>query len=245
MTFFNWLKRKIRSGRGVRAPEFSDEFLKGEFETLQIKAFPQMPELNVLLIADTHGCFEIFWKDDEDLPPLDAVIILGDLEINDLNSILNRCKGVPVYAICGNHDTPELYKNPGVTYIHGIDVWINGYRIVGWHGSFKYKDTQDHCFNQAESEAFVDDLPSCDILITHDAAYGSRFSTDLVNHPGLKGIKKYLREMKPVIHLHGHLHNPGIEEICGVPSVCVYKFGLLTVKDGQLSYKRLAEHPFF
>lgn len=84
---------------------------------------------------------------------------------------------------------------------------INGVKIMGIQGSFKYKPSDFPSFTQEDSIDFLKDKEPVDILFSHDGP----FDDNMINNPahqGLFGITYYLFKNKVKYNIHGHIHNP-------------------------------------
>ena len=198
--------------------------------------------INLLCIADTHGAFSYYYpvsfvRELTSRINLNAVLLLGDLNLSDIKDVISCFRSLPVFAVCGNHDEPVLYTNNDIPEIHGKIVDVSGVRVLGWHGSVKYKEYQPFCFTQEESHELYLSMPSCDILVSHDMPLGK--CPDRNNaHAGLIGITEYLNAGKCKLHLHGHIHESDlISKINGIDSISVYPMGVLKYNDGQYEYQ--------
>lgn len=130
--------------------------------------------------------------------------------------------------IAGNHDfffevTPKeeiealLAEYPGITYLNDSGVTIEGIKFWGspvtpyfhnWAFNRFYEEIQTHW----------DLIPNgIDVLITHGPPYGILDKTireDLM--VGCPHLKRKVREIKPKVHVFGHIHEGmGIEESDG------------------------------
>lgn len=200
---------------------FENQLLKKYGNAKELKRY----NLKILFIADTHNCLK---NDNEVLNYIkeqnnyDYCILLGDHSASDLEEIL---KIIPLNKICGvlgNHDSWEKYNNYGIDNINGNIININGVKIAGIGGSFKYKNTEDYVlYTHEESIEIANKMEEADILVTHDKA----FTEDNHNptHDGLKGITEYIYKNHIALHIHGHLHEEN-EQILknGTKSICLY-----------------------
>lgn len=182
--------------------------------------------LKILFIADTHNCLadgnELlnYIKQQKDY---NYCILLGDHSSNDLERILQI---IPIEKICGvlgNHDGWERYKNYNIQDINGKVIDINGVKIAGLGGSFKYKNSSEYClYTHEESIDIANKIKEADIFVSHDKP----FTEDNHNfaHDGLKGVTEYIYKNHIPLHIHGHLHEES-EQILknGTKSVCLYK----------------------
>lgn len=164
--------------------------------------------IKILFIADTHNCLYGNSKILEELKKqkdYDFCILLGDHSTNDLNEILQIIPINKIYGVLGNHDGWDKYKQFGINDINQKIININGVKIAGISGSYKYKNVSDYVlYTHEQSLEIADKMEQADILVTHDIP----FLCDNHNpvHDGLKGITKYIYKNQIPIHIHGHLH---------------------------------------
>lgn len=188
--------------------------------------------LKILFIADTHNCLNSnsevlqYIKNQLDY---NYCILLGDHSGNDLAEILKVVPHDKICGILGNHDSWQKYEQYGINNINGKVLNINGVRIAGIGGSYKYKNSIEYAlYTHEESIELADKLEDADILVTHDKP----FIEDKHNpaHDGLKGITKYIYKNHIPLHIHGHLHEEN-EQILknGTKSICVYMAKLIEI----------------
>ena len=188
--------------------------------------------LKILFIADTHNCLNSnsevlqYIKNQLDY---NYCILLGDHSGNDLAEILKVVPHDKICGIPGNHDSWQKYEQYEINNINGKVLNINGVRIAGIGGSYKYKNSIEYAlYTHEESIELADKLEDADILVTHDKP----FIEDKHNpaHDGLKGITKYIYKNHIPLHIHGHLHEEN-EQILknGTKSICVYMAKLIEI----------------
>ena len=200
---------------------FENQLLKKYGNAKEIKRY----NLKILFITDTHNCLK---NNNEVLNYIkkqnnyDYCILLGDHSASDLEEILKIIPHNRICGVLGNHDSWEKYNNYGIDNINGNIVNINGVKIAGIGGSFKYKNIEDYVlYTHEESIEIANKMEAADILVTHDKA----FTQDNHNpaHDGLKGITEYIYKNHIALHIHGHLHEEN-EQILknGTKSICLY-----------------------
>lgn len=128
--------------------------------------------------------------------------------------------------IAGNHDFGfELgyeidrdYKDKGVIYLQDSEVIIDGVKFYGspWQPEF-----YDWAFNLPRGEKLAEKwskIPgNTDILITHGPVYGLLDYAPMGGHVGCEMLYKRVFEVKPKIHVCGHIHSGyGQKSIDGV-----------------------------
>ena len=187
---------------------FQDQYI-GQEKTLH-KMYGDANSINghikLLLISDTHSSLneEKFKHYILEHSNYDACILLGDHSPRDIELILKYIPTDKIYALLGNHDNeyPRIY---GLRDINGKVININGIKLLGIQGSFKYKPLGYPSFNQKESIEFLMEKEPVDILLSH----ANRFDENKMNNPGhqgLFGITYYLFKNKIPYHIHGHIH---------------------------------------
>lgn len=184
------------------------------------QARPVTNRIKLIVITDTHNALneEEFKTFMAHHPNYDACLLLGDFGYNDIPTILKYIPKDKIYALLGNHDTNYIELN-GLNNLNGKMITINGVRILGIQGSFRYKPVSFPSFSQKESIEFLCNKEEADILVSHDSAFNSESSHNPA-HQGLFGITYYLFKNRVPYHIHGHIHNPyrktminGTEEI--------------------------------
>lgn len=188
--------------------------------------------LRILFITDTHGMLA-YEKDVvgyiSGLNNYDCCILLGDHSTNDIKIIKNIVPNERLYGVLGNHDGWELYRDNDIKNISGKVIEINGVKIAGIGGSYKYKNSDEYAMYTHESSIKIaDEMQSADVLISHDGPYIKEKYGE--SHDGLKGITEYIYKNYVPIHVHGHIHEES-EEILknGTRSICIYGAKLLEI----------------
>lgn len=118
--------------------------------------------------------------------------------------------------IAGNHDfgfennfeIEQWYKDKGVIYLFDNDVTIDGIKFYGspWQPEF-----YNWAFNLPRGEELAqkwEQIPNdVDILITHGPAYGILDYAPIGGHVGCEELYRKIVEVKPKIHVCGHIHD--------------------------------------
>ena len=190
-------------------------------EENHIQPLPIDFNLRILVVTDGHGCLA-----ESDIPPyrdIDVCLLLGDLSIRDIAIVKEKIGNIPVYGVLGNHDGFELYDRFGIENIHGKVVEIDGVRIAGMQGAFRYKDTNFPFYTDDESVEIAEEMDGADILISHDYPKDFHKNTDWA-HSGLQGITHYCEKHRVPLNIHGHFHNnlSGVLEN-GTRTICCYR----------------------
>lgn len=191
--------------------------------------------LDMLVVADTHG---ELWMDGylrESVRGItcDVCMILGDVHDYDLQIILEEVPREKIVALLGNHDRFRLLEEYSLIDLNGKVKDCCGFRIGGMQGSFRYKNENFPSFDHEESIAFTDQLPECDIFLSHDGPYLTDSHSKV--HDGLMGITKYLYEKRVPLNIHGHNHHSSLMRLRNGTMVKeVYQVEHLILEDGEL-----------
>ena len=199
--------------------------------------------MKICVFSDIHG----YLPDPNTLPEVELILIAGDVIplayqsnpyaskkwfIDKFSPWANSLHCNKVLFIAGNHDfycednlltMKELFPDDNkVTflqdelYIHLTDDKM--YTIYGtpWckqFGNWAYMKSQDELLEKWEEVP-----PSLDILLTHDAPYGTSdllmetncwwYTKDHIGNPALRQI---IKETHPRYNFHGHLHSTNHE----------------------------------
>ena len=128
--------------------------------------------------------------------------------------------------IAGNHDfgfengfeIGQEFKDMGVIYLQDSDVTIDGIKFYGspWQPAF-----HNWAFNLPRGEKLAEKwskIPGgTDVLITHSPVYGLLDYAPIGGHVGCEELYKRVFEIKPKIHVCGHIHDGyGQKSIDGV-----------------------------
>jgi Icc-related predicted phosphoesterase len=174
--------------------------------------------MKVVAISDLQGqCVKV---KPEMLPPADILIIAGDLTnlgtVSEL-AIFDSWLGTLSYRYklycAGNHDLGLARTINGRTFFkHGTYlenelIEIEGLKIYGSPISEcgEYAPYWEFC-NESYIERVVENIPQCDILVTHGPAYGTLDSAPSDLHIGSKVLLDRLNQIKPQAHIFGHCH---------------------------------------
>lgn len=203
--YFNYLI----SGEDKNNYSFEEKYVNQEKNLYKIygKSKQLNSKIKLIIITDTHNCLnEINFENfiDQHIE-YDACLLLGDFGTSDLDIILKYIDKNKIYALLGNHDYNYI-DNYKLNNLNGNVIEINGIKLLGIQGSFKYKPTDFPSFSQRDSIIFLNDKPQVDILVSHDMGFNSN-ATNNPSHQGLFGITYYLYKNKVPYNIHGHIHN--------------------------------------
>lgn len=186
-------------------------------------------DISLLIISDTHGTLdEDSFKEYIKNNKYDICIMLGDHFNRDIDIIVRNVDRNKLYGVMGNHDYDYL-DDYEIQNINGKIININGNKILGMEGSFKYKPVEFPSFTQEESIKFFEDKERVDILVSHDKKFDYEKLKDPA-HQGLVGITKYIYENKIPIHIHGHIHESYTKLMLnGTKEISVFGYELIKI----------------
>ena len=172
--------------------------------------------MKILAFSDTHlhkKAIEIIKEKSKDV---DILICGGDISIfgKGLKEILKELDITikkPILIIPGNHEegTPleEICKNlKNIHYMHRKAKRIGGFLFFFWGGG---GFTQRNASLEAATKRFKVDKKKEDkvIFVTHAPPYNTELDfLDWAGHVGCKSERKFIQEIKPILHICGHLH---------------------------------------
>lgn len=197
--------------------------------------------MQILLFSDFHNAVNY-----DDLKQVllnqtvpDIVFTLGDISVSDLMFIKNLFHNVPIYGVCGNHDSRATLNMADTPNLHGKVIEMDGVSFAGFGGSVRYKHGAYTMFSQNESLDIAKTLPAADILISHDKAYERHMPTYFPEitkdpHEGMAGISYYFRNHSPFLHLHGHIHTNKQYVFEEINTISVYGVATLTIVNRSL-----------
>ena len=178
--------------------------------------------MKIWIISDTHGYHTLL-----EAPDVDMVIHCGD-EANHPNPAMNQhesysffdwYRNLPIkhkIFVPGNHSTaieagmvlPSDY--PEIKFLIHELCEIEGIRIFGSPYTPKFCDWA-YMHKRNRMQAVWENLPECDILVTHGPPKGildltrDKDNGSLVQ-VGCKSLYNKVMELKPKIHAFGHVH---------------------------------------
>ena len=141
----------------------------------------------------------------------DLIISCGDLKASYLSFIVTMAN-VPVLYVHGNHDS-NYERNPpeGCDCIEDQLVVVNGLRILGLGGSYRYRPGP-HQYSEKEMRKRIFRLrwkirkhKGVDIVVTHAPPRGIGDAEDLP-HRGFEALLELIDKYHPKYLLHGHVH---------------------------------------
>lgn len=203
----------------------------------QALPFRQLPENNILVLADWHYRLLAEWDGIHSrLPSADIILLLGDIGYSDAKALAEAAApDTPILYVLGNHNVwPEYTGIPRLRPLDRKIIEIDSIRFGGISGSNRYSNDQKRAMRtEEEAAAIAGQLPACDILCTHTCAYSYTKKDTPSSHHGYRCLDKYIRRRRPQYHLFGHLHESGRERIGRTDCICTYIASMLDTKTGE------------
>ena len=183
-------------------------------------------KFRILAASDLHGESRLAKKlaDKAEREHVDLVVLCGDITgWAETKNIIKpfKDKNKRVLLIPGNWDSfataDFLASFYGVKNIHGYSVKYNNigfFGAGGAEGPGPGSINEEEMFKTLKKAHF--DLKGIEkkIMITH--MHPAKSKSEFSGVPGSKAIEKAIREFKPDLLLHGHIHEAaGMEEIIG------------------------------
>lgn len=164
--------------------------------------------MKILHLSDTHGCHNRLHQ----LPEADVIVHSGDFTmtgseqeaIDFLNWFCELDYRHKIF-ICGNHDDC-LYKaditglDDNVYYLCNTEVEIEGIRFYG------IPMFMLDCISRQQGRNYIGIPHGIDVLVTHEPPFGI-LDLDGDIHYGSKDMLSRLVEVRPRMHLFGHIHS--------------------------------------
>ena len=174
------------------------------------------------------------------------------LQMQSLQLVADAINASPVPVVCipGNDDpegTDAMLKKLKVTSLHGRTKRVKGYTFVGFGGiNFTPLRTTNLEFEELElREQIVMTSKTAKppvVLVVHAPPLNSNLDeVPSGRHVGSSGVRDAIKDVKPVLSLHGHIHESvGMDRIG--PTMCVntgsfYEDDLLSAAVIELSGK--------
>lgn len=190
--------------------EMSDSQLLKAIEEIKEKLLFDKPHYRILCVSDEED--KGLWNgyDKKSLENIDFIIACGDLKSEYLEYLVT-ISNKPLFYVHGNHDDQNKEEPGGCTCIDDKLVTYNGIRIVGFGGSYKYRDGK-YMYTERQMNHRVNKLllkilfnRGVDIVVTHAPIKGYGDLDDYA-HQGFKCFWKLL-EFRPKYFLYGHVHS--------------------------------------
>jgi len=163
--------------------------------------------MKILHLSDTHSRHRRLTN----LPEADAVIHSGDFTMNgseqEALDFLNWFCDLPYthkIFVCGNHDDCLYGANiegldNNVHYLCNSEVKIDGLKFYG------VPMFMGDCVTDRQTQHISNIPTDTDVLVTHSPVYGILDFDDGI-HYGDKQLLSKVLEIRPRLHLFGHIH---------------------------------------
>lgn len=182
--------------------------------------------MRILAVADATSPVIYSERFPQNLPPVDVVLSAGDMPGHVLEFMATRLQVPPVYVL-GNHGngfvrdpvSDEISLPGGCLNAHRRVVEVKGLLIAGVEGSARYRpgsqqysefEMELHCAALAPRLAWnrFTKGRAVDVLLTHAPPRGPHQGEDFA-HRGVPAFNRFLRQWRPRLHVHGHVHLSG------------------------------------
>jgi len=168
--------------------------------------------MHILVLADEP--VDRLWGElgKDTLRKADLILSCGDLPASYL-SYMTCFSAAPVLYVHGNHDY-RYASSPveGCVCADGHVLEVGGVRILGLDGSIRYRPDAPCMYTEEEMARRIVGLRrelrqsgGFDILITHSPIAGMGDQPDAA-HRGFECFKPLLRQYRPAVMFHGHVH---------------------------------------
>lgn len=176
--------------------------------------------------------------------PVDLAICLGDTALPELIHLKMCVRPTPIWGIRGNHDGEFLFSTAHVVDLHGRSMVVNGFRLAGFQGSIRDRSGHFAMYTHQESHIISEQLPSADILVSHDTIMQEPTATNApAFHAGLYGLNEYLERVSPMLHLCGHMHENKQFRYQNTTVLSVYGVSIITIQNRKLENVKVLFDP--
>ena len=167
--------------------------------------------MRILAVADTEAKYYYDFYTPGKLKEFDLILACGDLRREYLE-FLATLASCPLVYVRGNHDDRFSQAPPeGCICAEDRIVVVNGVRILGLGGSYRYRDghnmytERQMCRRIQKLQLQLWRNKGFDILLTHAPA---RNMGDLesIPHRGFSCFSELLERYEPKYFVHGHVH---------------------------------------
>ncbi len=168
--------------------------------------------MKILTIADDESQLYYDFYRPGRLDGFDLIISCGDLSRTYLEFLVTMAH-CPLLYVRGNHDD-SLIDNPpeGCECLEDRIVTVNGLRILGLGGSFRYKKTGRSMYTEKQMERRIRKLRwklrragGVDMIVAHAPIRGVN-DFDSITHRGFECFRGLIEKYTPKYFIHGHVH---------------------------------------
>ena len=167
--------------------------------------------MRILAVSDVNARYYYDYYSPGKLDGIDLILACGDLHKEYLEFLvtMSHC---PVLYVHGNHDERFDEAPPeGCVCVDDKVVVVNGVRILGLGGSYRYRDSK-YMFTEKDMRRRIRKLwfqilrhKGFDILLTHAPARHIN-DFDSLSHRGFECFVELLDRYRPKYFIHGHIH---------------------------------------
>jgi len=176
--------------------------------------------MRIVAVADTHT----FERDLGVLPEGDVFVLAGDMlrggTLDELQGVAAWIRGLPhrhKLVIAGNHDWCFVHDPRAAREILGDAVYLEDTEAVldgvRFWGSPWQPDYNEWAFNLPRGAALAEQwakIPlGVDVLVTHGPPGGFGDHGSVSGRAGCEDLLHRVREVRPLLHLFGHIHEDG------------------------------------
>jgi Icc-related predicted phosphoesterase len=172
--------------------------------------------MKILAFTDTHLNKKAIIKIIENSDKVDLLICAGDISwfgvgLDKILRLLNSKLKKLLFIIPGNHEDEESLKNicerlKKINYAQKKSIRYGKYLFFFWGGGgFSVSNPK----LEAAIPKFKERIKPDDkvIFVTHGPPYNTDLDhLEMIGHVGCKSQKLFLKEIKPLLHISGHLH---------------------------------------
>ena len=181
--------------------------------------------MKLLLFVDLHANLKALDKiiKRAQKKDIDAVVCAGDFTIfgGSMKEFLLKFETIrkPFFIVSGNHEEGTEIKKmckgmEYVKYIHNGKYRIGKYLFVGYSSDgFSHSDP----LLDKNLEKFKSWIKNGDkvVVVTHAPPYNTNLDDLGWGHVGNRAVKRFIRNMNPVLAICGHIHECVGEDILG------------------------------
>jgi len=200
-----------RTGEGAIAEVLGLEFAR---EAAVLRAFGDYRQMRLL------------WAETVAADPDGVRAAIGEAIDRQYEDVATALEGATGFVIHGNVDRPRRLEEslpPGVRYVHGEAVEIDGLRIGFVGGGMATPLEAEGEVSDDEMIDLLAGLGSVDVLCTHVPPAIPALRTDVVTGRAERGsepVLAYIEKFGPSVHLFGDVHQPQARSWRVGPTVC-------------------------
>ena len=167
--------------------------------------------MKILAVSDVNAKYYYDYYSPGKLDGIDLILACGDLHKEYLEFLVTMAH-CPVLYVHGNHDERfDEYPPEGCVCVDDKIVVVDGLRILGLGGSYRYRDSK-YMFTEKDMRRRIRKLwfqilrhKGFDILLTHAPARHIN-DFDSLSHRGFECFVEMLDQYHPKYFIHGHIH---------------------------------------